>query len=163
MPEWAESHTDHFQRTLIRTTLIVVTCAILLALDILWIVLAIDSAQIKVSLTAAIFITACSAFLAGNTYRLRDIRARKGFVLRSIARDDPARKSAWSELVPRNTIKSRFMLAAAGSALGIIAQLVTLWFASQLLQGGPSVVACLLGVIVCGLCCVGGTFSRPLD
>ena len=79
----------------------------------------IDTVLLRVSFTGEIFVLQSSAFVAGNTFRLRDIRTRKGNELRN--RPDPNSDEARAErakLPPRATIQFRFRVAWVGARWG---------------------------------------------
>lgn len=104
-------------------------------------------------------VTALSAFLLGNTYRLRDYRRRLGFEMR--AQGTVEQRTLSRRLPPPQVVRRRIEIAFAGSVIG---EGATLYAGFSLEAGGNDAqVLVLMGVVVALLCGFGGTHSRPLD
>jgi hypothetical protein len=156
-----EPREQHFAPALMRSTVVIATCLVMLALLAAWVWVTLSSPFAKISVTGSMVVTAISFFIAGNTFRLRDIRRRVGNQARAglIAPID-----ALSELPPRETIARRFMLGAIGAVVGVGTLLLTMVFSQNESEGGKeAMVTSVLGVVCAMLCFVGGTFARPID
>jgi cell division septal protein FtsQ len=156
-----EPEEQHFAPALMRSTIVILTCMILLGVLEVWVWLTISSPFARVSVTGAMIVTALSFFIAGNTFRLRDIRRRVGNQARAglIAPID-----ALSQQPPRETIARRFLLGAIGAVVGVGTLVLTLVFSSDETQGArEAMVASVLSIVCAMLCFVGGTFARPID
>jgi cell division septal protein FtsQ len=156
-----EAEDKHFSPALMRSTVVIFTCLILLAILEVWVWLTLSTPFARVSVTGSMIVTAISFFIAGNTFRLRDIRRRVGNQARAglIAPID-----ALSSLPPRDTIARRFLLGAIGAVVGVGTLLLTMVFSKAESQGGKeAMVASVLGIVCALLCFVGGTFARPID
>jgi hypothetical protein len=98
-----------------------------------------------------------SAFLLGNTFRLREHRKRTSRIVR-IEDGDPA---ILARLPSDETVRGRIGSASAGALLGKVAS----FWATLLVENASDEarVLIIVGTVVALLCGVGGTFSRPLD
>ncbi|MCK9901699.1 MULTISPECIES: hypothetical protein [Parafrankia] len=156
-----EPEEQHFSPALMRSTVVIATCLVLLALLEAWVWLTLSSPFARVSVTGSMIVTAVSFFIAGNTFRLRDIRRRVGNRARA-GRIAPI--DALSILPPRETIARRFMLGAIGAIVGVGTLVLTMFFAGDETEGArEAMVASVLGIVTAMLCFVGGTFARPID
>ncbi|SNQ47983.1 conserved membrane hypothetical protein [Frankia canadensis] len=156
-----EPEEQHFSPALMRSTVVILTCLALLAVLEIWVWLTLSSPFARVSVTGSMIVTAVSFFIAGNTFRLRDIRRRVGNQARA-GRIAPI--DALSKLPPRETIQRRFLLGAVGAIVGVGTLVLTMVFSGDEQQGArESMVASVLGIVCAMLCFVGGTFARPID
>lgn len=156
-----EPEEQHFSPALMRSTVVILTCLVLLAVLEVWVWLTLSSPFARVSVTGSMIVTAVSFFITGNTFRLRDIRRRVGNRARA-GRIAPI--DALSTLPPRETIARRFMLGAVGAIVGVGTLVLTMVFARGDTEGArEAMVASVLGIVCAMLCFVGGTFARPID
>jgi hypothetical protein len=152
---------DHFDPALLRSSIVITACSVMITLVVVWIWFSGGSTLLRITLTGAVIVSALSAFTAGNTFRLRDIRARIGNQVRAGRRD---KKDVLATLPPRQTIARRFSLAAMGAVLGAVALLLTLLIAQVESRDIKTTAAVSILSVVCAvLCFVGGTFVRPID
>jgi hypothetical protein len=115
----------------------------------------------KTMLTGAITTAAVSAFIAGNTYRLRDVRKRIGNQVRAGQHD---KMQALADLPPRETIGHRFAMAEAGTLLAALVLVLAIVYARNLVNGVQmSVSVAILGLVASALCFVCGSWVRPVD
>lgn len=152
----------HFDALHLRSVIIITACGAMVFALLGWSWTTTISSIMKSMLTGAVVFAALSAFVAGNTFRLRDIRARRGNRAR---RATPEEKAViLASLPPRETIAMRFRLARIGAVLGVGALVLALFY-SHFERLGVQVAATvsILGILVAALCFVGGTFARPLD
>ncbi len=156
-----EPEEQHFSPALMRSTVVILTCLVLLAVLETWVWLTLSTSFARVSVTGSMIVTAVSFFIAGNTFRLRDIRRRVGNQARA-GRIAPI--DALSQLPPRETIQRRFMLGVVGAIVGVGTLVLTMVFSGDEAQGArEAMVASVLGIVCAMLCFVGGTFARPID
>ncbi|CAO5156301.1 membrane hypothetical protein [Frankia sp. AiPs1] len=156
-----EPEDRHFSPALMRSTVVIFTCLGLLAVLEAWVWLTLSSPFARVSVTGSMIVTAVSFFIAGNTFRLRDIRRRVGNQARA-GRIAPI--DALSQLPPRETIQRRFLLGVVGAVVGVGTLMLTMAFSGDEQQGAKeAMVASVLGIVCAMLCFVGGTFARPID
>jgi CHASE2 domain-containing sensor protein len=152
---------SHFEPALIRSMIVISVCVASVLLLVLWTWLTHVPSLTKTMLTGALLIAAASAFIAGNTFRLRDVRARIGNQVRS-GRLDKA--NVLAELPPRETIRRRFTMAVIGTLLAVLVLGLTLFYARNDPNGIQTTGAVsILGVVASALCFVGGTVVRPID
>ncbi|TCJ35202.1 hypothetical protein [Parafrankia sp. BMG5.11] len=161
MKKLHETEEEHSQIARIRSQYIVLACFLMDVLLEIWIWLTIDSSAICASLTGAIIICTLSAFIAGNTFGLRDWRRRNGIQGRAGARD---KVEVLRSQPPRETIQRRFSIASWGAKLGALAIAAAIVFAAV---GGEdveqSIIASILILICALLCFVSGSYARPID
>lgn len=161
MKSLREAEEDRLGTLKIRSQYIVLACFVLDMLLEAWVWLTIDSGPICASLTGAIVICTLSAFIAGNTFGLRDFRRRNGIQGRAGAKD---KIEVLRSQPPRETIQRRFTIASWGARLGGVAIVAAIVLAA--VDGedvGQSVIASIL-ILVCALLCfVGGSYARPID
>ncbi|ABD09742.1 hypothetical protein CcI156_11605 [Frankia sp. CcI156] len=156
-----EPEEQHFSPALMRSTVVITSCLLMLAVLEIWVWLTLSSPFAKVSVTGSMIVTALSFFITGNTFRLRDIRRRVGNQARA-GRIAPI--DALSRLPPRETIQRRFLLGAVGAVVGVGTLVLTMVFSGDEAQGArEAMVASVLGIVCAMLCFVGGTFARPID
>jgi hypothetical protein len=156
-----EPEEQHFSPALMRSSVVILTCLMLLGVLETWIWLQIESPFARVSLTGGVIVSATSFFIAGNTFRLRDVRRRVGNQARA-GRVSPIH--ALSTLTPRETIRRRFILGAAGATVGVGTLILTLFLSRDEASGArEAMVASVLAIVCAMLCFVGGTFARTID
>jgi hypothetical protein len=152
----------HFDRALLRTPVGLLACLLVVGGVVAWIATSIPS-SLAAALGAAVVVASLSSLLAGNTFRMRDIRQRRAYELRVLARGSSERIEAWSRLVPPRTLDARWGLAVLGAGLGVLTFAGCLWFSAHLVDPVVAVTASLLGLVTCVLSALTGTFIRPLD
>ena len=156
-----EQPEDHFQPARIRSLITLTACVVVVGLLLAWVWLGQLPPLMKTMLTGAITAAAVSAFVAGNTYRLRDIRKRVGNQVRAGQHDQ---LRALATLPPRETIRHRFAVAGVGTALAALVLVLAIVYARGLDNGVQLTVAVsVLGLAACALCFVGGSWVRPVD
>lgn len=160
---WSEHPDQHFERTLVRSPVAASVCAVAVALMIAWILVSVDVPALRASLSAAVAVAASCSILAGNAFRLADVRKRRAYRLRRLADGDPEREAGWAQLVPPRTIVVRLVLATAGALIGIVTFGGNLWLAGGEIAPALVLTVCLLGAVTCTVCAVAGTFIRPFD
>jgi len=156
---------EHIRPLLPRTRAVVLGCAVAV-LVLIALVCAIVSSDIgRVALSAAIVVATASALLAGTCYRLREVRRRRGNLLRK--RHDEEADKERAQLPPRETITRRFRVSLSGMTIGLLglaAAAVIGYSTSDSPQAGSwYVVAALLGIVFTALSFVAATYGRPLD
>ena len=151
----------HFEPAMIRSVITITVCAAAVGLLLAWVWLSQMPTLTKTMLTGAVTTAALSAFIAGNTFRLRDVRKRVGNQVRAGQHDQML---ALATLPPRETIRFRFAVAIAGTTLAAIVLLLAIVYARALANGVQMTVAVsVLGLVACALCFVGGSWVRPVD
>lgn len=156
-----EKPEDHFEPAPVRSAVTITVCAAAIGLLLTWVWLSQMPTLTKTMLTGAVTTAAVSAFIAGNTYRLRDVRKRVGNQVRAGQHD---KMQALAKLPPRETIRHRFAAAGAGTALAALVLLLAIIYARALANGVQMTVSVsVLGLVACALCFVGGSWVRPVD
>jgi hypothetical protein len=156
-----EKAEDHFEPAPVRSVVIIAVCAAAVGLLLVWVWLSQLPALTKTMLTGAVTAAAFSAFIAGNTYRLHDVRKRVGNQVRAGQHDQ---MQALAKLPPRETIGHRFAVAGVGTALACLVLVLAIVYARTLTNGVQMTVAVsVLGLVACALCFVGGSWVRPVD
>jgi hypothetical protein len=136
-------------------------CAAAVGLLLAWVWLGQMPSLTKTMLTGAVTAAAVSAFIGGNTYRLRDVRKRVGNQVRAGQHD---KMQALAKLPPRETIGHRFAVAGVGTALASLVLVLAIVYARGLAIGVQMTVSVsVLGLVACALCFVGGSWVRPVD
>lgn len=159
-----ESRDQHFERILPHSRLVIAASVGAYLLYFLWVYFSVDNGKIVMLQAIAALIIGLSAFVAGNTYRLRDVRRRQAYRLGRLPREDvSARTAAWNNLVPPETIHFRFRLASSGIAFGVFAQIAIGLVFIQISQESLGVTATFLVVVLAGLLFLAGTYTRPVD
>lgn len=158
---WVDDEATHFQPIHLRSAfLLALAAAALLAVEV-WVFVEIDDSLLRASLTGATVISMLSAGLAGNTFRLRDIRQRTGARIRA---GDISKRDGVQRQTPLATIRNRFTMAACGALVGASVLGLTVLFALQQHDVGKPTGVAALAVLACsiaGYLC--GTFLRPID
>lgn len=156
-----EQPEDHFEPALVRSAVTITVCAAAIGLLLTWVWLSQLPALTKTMLTGAVTTAAVSAFIAGNTYRLRDVRQRVGNQVRAGQQD---KMQALAKLPPRETIGHRFAVAGVGTALASLVLVLAIIYARALTNGVQMTVSVsVMGLVACALCFVGGSWARPVD
>jgi len=118
--------------------------------------------QVPGLLCSAADLFAClSAFLMGNTFRLRDIRSRAGFVARQNGQDPI---TTLSILPPQHIVVARMRVARLG-LLASICMLVGAFLTIAFTQESARSIAAIaiLGLVAATICYLCGMWSRPID
>ncbi|MDQ1138450.1 putative flippase GtrA [Microbacterium sp. SORGH_AS 1204] len=158
------SDTDHFSRVLPRSSIVISGSLAAYALLLIWIYASVPDFNVFLLQAIAALIIAVASFIAGNTYRLRDVRKRQAYKLSRLARTDTtAREEGWDALVPPTTISFRFRFAIVGAILGTLAQVAIIVIFIQLDETITGIVATFLVAVLAGLVVLAGTYSRPID
>lgn len=156
-----EKSEDHFRPALVRSVVIVSACVAAVGLLLAWVWLSQLPTLMKTMLTGAIVTAAVSAFIAGNTYRLRDVRKRVGNQVRAGQHD---KMRALADLPPRETIGHRFAMAEVGTGLAALVLVLAVVYARSLDNGVQLTLSvAALGLVACTLCFVGGSWAQPVD
>ena len=156
-----EKPEDHFEPAPIRSAVTITVCAAVVTLLLVWVWLGQLPSLTKTMLSGAVTAAAVSAFIAGNTYRLRDVRKRVGNQVRAGQHD---KMQALAKLPPRETIGHRFAVAGVGTGLASLVLVLAIVYARGLANGVQMTVSVsVLGLVACALCFVGGTWVRPVD
>jgi hypothetical protein len=160
---YRETQTEHFEPLLVKSQPVIVACSVaaLVLIAISWAM--IGQNVVRVAISGAILITTTSAFVAGSCYRLRDLRTRRGRVLRN----QPHVDAELAKLPPRETIQRRLWASAGASIVGALGLMATtaacfLVVSEQGVGEWSAVVSILTGVIA-ALLFVAATYTRPLD
>lgn len=134
------------------------TAALTAAIMSYWII----RAQVPGLLCATADVFACgSAFLMGNTVRLRDLRARIGF---SARRKGQMPIETLSMLPPQHIVISRIKVARLGvlaAALLLLGVFLTIASTQENMQS--IAVVAIVGLIAGTICYLCGMWSRPID
>lgn len=159
-----EPEAEHFGRILPRTRFVVGAGIVAYLLLLAWTYFSVVDLKIFLLQAIAALIIAISAFLAGNTYRLRDVRRRQAYQLSQLDPDDKeSRKREWAKLVPPTTIAFRFRLAVTGLIAGAIGQICIILLFVQRDDIITGIVATFLVLVLAGLIFLAGTYARPVD
>jgi hypothetical protein len=132
--------------------------AILAAIISFWII----NDQIPGILCAASDFFACgSGFLMGNTFRLRDVRARAGYQARK-AKSSPV--ETLSLLPPQYVVAARMRVARRGvytSMIMLLGAFFTIAYTQDTAK--PIAAIAILGLVSSTICYLCGMWTRPLD
>jgi len=159
-----ETEAEHFGRILPRTRFVIGAGAAAYALLLAWTYFSVDDLRIFLLQALAALIIAISAFIAGNTYRLRDVRRRHAYQLSQLNPEDrDSRRREWGKLVPPNTISFRFRLAVTGLISGAIGQVSIIFLFAQRDDTTTGIIATFLVLVLAGLIFLAGTYARPID
>ena len=160
---YREPQTEHHESLLIKTKPIVAVCCVATAvlIGIAWVM--IDVGVVRVALTGSILITTTSSFTLGGTYRLRDLRKRRGRILRI----QPENAGELAKLPPLSTIRRRLRVSASATAAGSLGLTVTttIGFVGDYEPslGEWSAIVSILTLVMSALFFVAATYTRPLD
>lgn len=156
---------EHLDPLLPRSRAVAFGCGIAVAGLIVLVCVMIPTTIGRVAVSASILVATTSAWVAGNCYRLRDVRRRRGNLLRH--RNDPEANGIRSQLPPRQTIAQRFRISSYSIAIGLIglaaAAAIGYFTSDSPSTGSWYVVAALLGIVFTALVFVAATYARPLD
>ena len=156
-----ENADEHIEPALVRSVITITVCVAAVGLLLAWVWLSQMPTLMKTMLTGAITTAAVSAFIAGNTYRLRDVRKRIGNQVRAGQHD---KMQALAKLPPRETIGHRFAMAQLGTLLAALVLVLAIIYARSLTNGVQLTVSVsILGLVACALCFVCGSWVRPID
>jgi len=160
---YREAQTEHFEPLLVKSRPILIACcaATIVLIGIAWAM--IGEGVVRVAITGSILITTTSSFTAGGCYRLRDLRSRRGRVLRS----QPENAGELAKLPPLETIRRRLLVSASATVAGALGLAVTttIGFVGDFPQsvGEWSAVVSILTLVISALYFVAATYTRPLD
>jgi hypothetical protein len=148
-----------------RTRAVVLGCGIAVLALIVLVCAMVSSDVGRVAFSAAIIVSTASALLAGTCYRLREVRRRRGNLLRP--RRDAEADHQRAQLPPRETIARRFKVSVSGMSVGLTG-LTAVAVIGYLTSDSPKdgswyIVAALLGIVFTALSFVAATYGRPLD
>ena len=111
--------------------------------------------------SAATIFAVLSAFLAGNVYRLSDMRARIGLQARL---SGESHREILARLPPLQVVRFRFKVAWAGfgvAALMLLASFLTVPFEADEVK--PLAAVAILGLATSAVAFLCGLWSRPID
>lgn len=114
-----------------------------------------------VLVSAADVFAMLSAFLAGNMYRLGDMRARAGLQARL---SGESQREVLAKLPPLRVVRFRFKVAATGFSIAVLmllASILTVPFTAEELR--PLAAVTVLGIAASAVAFVCGLWSRPID
>lgn len=160
---YRETQAEHFDALLVKSRPIIVSCCVatIVLIGIAWAM--IGENVVRVALTGLILITATSSFTLGSGCRLRDLRTRRGRLLR----EQPENSAELARLPPLETIRLRLRVSSAATAAGAIGLTVTtaIGFVGDYPQsvGQWSAVVSILALVISALFFVAATYVRPLD
>lgn len=123
--------------------------------------LVLQSIAPAVLVSAASIFAVLSAFLAGNMYRLGDMRARMGLQARL---SGVSQKELLATLPPLRVVRFRFKVSGAGfgiALLMLVASVLSVPFDAEELR--PLAAAAVLGLAASAIGFVCGLWSRPID
>jgi hypothetical protein len=156
---------EHLEPLLLRTGAVAFSCALVVLALIVLVCVILPSSVGRVAVSTTIFVATVSAALAASSFRLRDIRKRRGNLLRS--QQGPEADLRRAQLPPRETIARRFRVSSYGIAIGLVGLLAAAvigFFTSDSAEAGSwYAVAALLGTVFTVLTFVAATYTRPLD
>lgn len=160
---YREPQVEHVEPLLVRSRPIIVACCVATAvlIAVAWVMIPLN--VMRVAITGGILITTTSAFVTGSCYRLRDLRTRRGRVLRS----QPLAEAEIAKLAPRETIRRRLLIASCAWIAGVLGLVVItaigLLAVSDKSVGQWSTIVTILAIVISALSFVGATYTRPLD
>jgi len=118
--------------------------------------------QVPGLLCATSDLFACgNAFLMGNTFRLRDARARAGFRARKTGRSPI---DTLSTLPPQHVVSARIRVARRGvfaSLAMLLGTFLTIVYAQDNMRTLAAIA--ILGIVSSTICYLCGMWTRPLD
>lgn len=157
----SEPRTDHLDpHHLSGRMLLAVVSALAVIAVALNVVMLSESAPIVLVSAADVFMI-LSAFLAGNMYRLSDIRARAGLQARLAGK---SQAEVLATLTPLKVVQFRFKISIIGFCLAAVMLLASFlsvrWEATSL---RPLVAAAVLGIAASAVSFLCGLWSRPID
>lgn len=159
-----ESHEEHYERILPKSIFVISGSIISYLVLLVWVFFSVSDLKLFMFQSLAALIITIFTFIAGNTYRLSDIRKRQAYKLSQLSFDDaPQRQEAWGDIVPPSTIKFRFRLAFIGIALGALGQIAIIVFFAQTDDLVTGIVSALLVFVLTVFVFLAGTWTRPLD
>lgn len=149
---------NHFDTALLSSKLILRVVVAVVTVLLAWVWFTVDDANARVMLLGAVVFANGSALMAGNTYRLKDIRRRKLGQVNSAAMLRELR----AELTPEQTIALRLWLACGGLTLGAMGVLLAIVI-NEVDDVAESVVVAFLILASSLACAYAGTLVRALD
>lgn len=123
--------------------------------------LMLDAFASIVLVSAADLFAVLSAFLAGNMYRLADMRSRMGLQARL---SGESQREVLARLPPLRVVRFRFKVATAGfsiAALMLVTSFLTVPFEADELR--PLAAVAVLGIAASAVAFLCGLWSRPVD
>lgn len=156
-----DDQSNHFDPVYLPTWILVV---IITGASIAMVVLNIfvlQSVAPTVLVSAASVFAVLSAFLAGNMYRLGDMRARMGLQARL---SGESQRELLARLPPLRVVRFRFKVAGAGFAIAVLMLVVSVLsvpFTAEELR--RLTAATVLGIAASAVGFVCGLWSRPID
>lgn len=159
--EPVDTHANHFDPVYLPTWSLV---AVIVGVSVVMVVLnalVLRSIAPAVLVSAASIFAVLSAFLAGNMYRLGDMRARMGLQARL---SGVSQKELLATLPPLRVVRFRFKVSGAGFAIALlmlVASVLSVPFDADELR--PLAAAAVLGIAASAVGFVCGLWSRPID
>lgn len=157
----ADNHANHFDPVYLPTWILV---AVIFGVSVVMVVL---NSVVLLPIAPAVLVSAASvfavlsAFLAGNMYRLGDMRARMGLQARL---SGVSQKELLAALPPLRVVRFRFKVSGAGfgiALLMLVASVLSVPFKAEDLR--PVAAAAVLGLAASAIGFVCGLWSRPID
>lgn len=160
---YRETQAEHFEPLLVKSRPIIVGCCVatVVLIGIAWAMIGVN--VVRVALTGLILLTAASSFALGSSHRLRDLRTRRGRLLR----EQPENAMELARMPPLETIRRRLRVVRSATAAGALGLLVTtaIGFAGDYPQsvGAWSLVISILALVASALYFLAASYARPLD
>lgn len=160
---YRETQVEHYEPLLVKSRPIVASCCAATAVLIAVALVTIGENVVRVAIVGSILVTSTSAFVLGSCYRLRDLRTRRGRVLRA----QPENAAEVAKLPPLETVWRRVRVsryATAASCLCLAATTAVAFVGDYDESVGQwSLVVSILALVLSALFFVAATYTRPLD
>lgn len=157
----ADDEKNHFEPVYLATGFLIAAITLVTIGMIVLNALVLRAFAPAVLVSAANVFAMLSAFLAGNMYRLGDMRARLGLQARL---SGESQREILARLPPLRVVKFRFKVAGTGFVIAIImllASILTVPFTAEELR--PIAAVTVLGIAAAAVAFVCGLWSRPID
>lgn len=157
----ADDEKNHFEPVYLSTSFLIAAMTLVVVGMVVLNALVLRSFAPAVLVSAADVFAVLSAFLAGNMYRLGDMRARLGLQARL---SGESQREVLARLPPLRVVRFRFKVAGAGFAIAVlmlVASVLTVPFTAEELR--PLAAVTVLGIAASAVAFVCGLWSRPID
>lgn len=160
---YRETQTEHYEPLLVKSRPIVTACCVATVVLIGVALVTIGVGVVRVAITGSILVTVTSSFMLGSCYRLRDLRSRRGRLLRA----QPENAAELAKLPPLEMVWRRIRVSRYATSAGVLGLAATtlIAFVGDYPQsaGQWSAVVSILAVVISALFFVAATYTRPLD
>lgn len=156
-----ENANTHYDPVLVRTQAVIIAAVIVTLVAVALSCLVLQEFVPSILISSAIIFGCLSAFLAGNAYRLSDIRSRSGMQAKMNGTD---RLTVLAQLPPIRVVRFRYRIAKYGFGVAVAMLLLSfLTVRVELEEYKPLAGVAVLGLVAAAAVFLCGLWSRPID